>query len=1592
MAGNLSDQVLLQNQINKIIKDRNTLIKQQNSLMTKQAKLAHAVAEAAKGKGLGELNKALKSTNNEARQLNQNLPAAANQMRDMGSAASESADKLDQFNKRAIAMGAVLGGLRGLKKGIGALKSIVSGTFKVLGTFVTTIFNIGKAIISIPFKIFGALVSMSQQMGSPAFRQALEEVRASFGAIGRTKVREQIYSLRKQIGGLSIESNVLGLTFGRIFGYGPEGMAKAAKENLELANHLGGSFLGLADRLKTSGKLLVFFRKGMGFTTEQQATLIKLTEKSGGVFEDRMENLAKLTDAAADGFNLSSKEVGKTVGLMFDDVKTFGNFTDKQMINMATQSRRLGVDLKALQRVASGFDDYEKAQKNVAFLNRSFGMTVDTMKLFREQDPVKRIQMLQKSFKATGRDINKMQRQELEYFANAAEMSEKDAKIIFAKKNLEMDYNAVKKVTNKAEKKSVTTAQVLLKLSKQIERVFGSGGQKSKGFFDKLIHGFGRGIYYTTEFRQVMYNLRRSLMLTGITGRTMGRNFVKHFPGVKQLLGALADFFDPKKFLPTLRQMNRHMKEFYLNLGQGKTVSESLDILLMRMKRTFVDFYGGKGGAIEQMKKAFDIIATLVINLKLEIMSRVVDAASSGLDAFGDVLSMMMMNPNAVIGGAAEAGGGMFADRFGKSANKLLSKVKFKLMPAVKRNAPVIFDALMKLLELARGYIMKNADKIGQMMLEMYMLSFKLKLSAMKAVFGGGLETALIGGAVMFAPAIGGALSMIVSGIMMRGMAKAAATSAVAAATGTGVAAKAGLGASMAKMGGGLVRGIGGALRTAITFGGRVSGPIGMAITAAVMTIGGGVYHAFKAKKGQSRFVEAGKGMVSGLVYGITMGMVSHEDLWGKYFEDPLSQALYDLERGGGHYGKMAAKSVRNIQKSSADLIKHNKLLADFAKNSAKLGKLMYDPDNKEDRQMDAFIKSNRDKINKLSVAKKTQSEELALALHGEEGALTYLSTHYDNMADYDLDGDSPEFALFRKIMSPDGAFYKRQSRETKAMLRKLRDSGGDMDDAFFEGTKYSNDHLRNSKIREGIDAFRANTTAEIKRLEREHNALAGSGKGSLIQGYVDFAMSGSGGHQTERQALSRYYSYQRKHYAGLLAQGSVTEDEMNKKLKVIVDRLDKSKAKIKAKVTRSHIDGVMKQLTADYADPITGEIPQGLNMPGIRKQAEEMIAAALQSGDLSKITSEALREKIAKQMKALGEGSVLDKAQSKKLDALEAAKTTVERIKALSSIPDELKELSKKLKGLDEKKIKAKVDQLFKTAKIIAEAVNAGSNTHLKKLIDSPIDMQTVRELTTRLDLITKISSAVRGAVGTAIPGKSRINDRVGLIAHTITKIAEKFGKKEIKAAIKLFKSNDFTPAETMLRDTGKMAKQVIEVTSKSLASKKTITTYVNRLYDAVEGFAGVFTDVYSLVKFAPVTTFQSAILTMTQAQQLGNSIPKFASGYSRKVQAAKSVLAGVTDMLDDVTESVNKANLTGTVDLIQAMNAGGELKMSLDSNTNLNATIVLKVSAEELGKAIVATPMTHNGKTGDYISTQHFPSGIGRKKSGQSLGSHGE
>ena len=568
----LSDQLRIQQQINKVLTDRQSLLKANADLLSQQVSISQQMCDAMSGTGLKEAEKTLRRTSTSAKEAAAGVRNLGGEFKSAEKQAKDAAEEMDRMYKKAILVGSAVGALKGLRLGFGMLKNIVGGAFRVLSSFTSGLFKVGKAILTIPLKIFGGLVDMAQGMGSPVFLQALEEVRKTFGDIatgsGRA-LRNSAFEIKREFNSLTKSSSGMGASFGRVFGYGQEGLAAALKFNAELATELGGSFAGMKDKIKGNFAELAIYRKGLGLTAKQQAMFMKMTDKAGGDFMARFKSISSMAIKVGKNFGYSSKEIGQTIGKMFENVKVFGGFTDKQLVSMAVQSKRLGIELDGLVSVAEGFDDYDEAAKSVGNLHRVFGMQVDTMKLFNEQDPAARIQQLQKAFKEAGNSVEGMSRQQLKYLAANAKVSEEEAKLIFSKKGLEEGYDKVKKKTNKAASKEMKMAKVMLNLSKQIERVFGSGGKKYKGFFDAFTSGFGEGVVRTREFRKVLRNINRSLKITRRAGRNVGRAFVKHFPGVKTFLGALADFFNPRKFAPMAREMTKEIEKFFKALRPG---------------------------------------------------------------------------------------------------------------------------------------------------------------------------------------------------------------------------------------------------------------------------------------------------------------------------------------------------------------------------------------------------------------------------------------------------------------------------------------------------------------------------------------------------------------------------------------------------------------------------------------------------------------------------------------------------------------------------------------------------------------------------------------------------------------------------------------------------------------------------------------------------------------------------------------------------------------------------------------------------------------------------------------------------------------
>jgi len=124
--------------------------------------------------------------------------------------------------------------------------------------------------------------------------------------------------------------------------------------------------------------------------------------------------------------------------------------------------------------------------------------------------------------------------------------------------------------------------------------------------------------------------------------------------------------------------------------------------------------------------------------------------------------------------------------------------------------------------------------------------------------------------------------------------------------------------------------------------------------------------------------------------------------------------------------------------------------------------------------------------------------------------------------------------------------------------------------------------------------------------------------------------------------------------------------------------------------------------------------------------------------------------------------------AEEAKLQELEAAASTVARIKALSGIPEELKELEKKLAGINEAKIKQQASTLVNSAKTISAAMN---NAVTESGLDSGDGRHTINALVmTQMEQVGLVRELIGKVVDNPIPGEAKQTERINLLKHGIT------------------------------------------------------------------------------------------------------------------------------------------------------------------------------------------------------------------------------
>lgn len=617
-------------------------------------------------------------------------------------------EQLGKSSKVAKAGVIALGGAFNLLgKAIKGVGSIIGGIFDVLSTVVGAIKSIIGSVIDRVSDAFEMMVSLSDQVKDRMFEaaQAIEKVKETFGNLEKGSGKE-ISGFVKKVMGMYSPGAVR-----QIFG----SITEAADYALGLASSSAEMASLLSDQLDNNATKIAMFAKGLGQTTEDFKAVMDMAYTTGESIDSIQESMLKFSQGIGNRLNLNVKVLSKNLLLAAKDVKHFGKATVQSMAESAAYATRMGVSLDKIVGVLDKFDTFEDAANNVSKLSQAFGVNLDTMKLVEADTTEERIEMLKDSFNAAGKSLDSLSRRELSYAASLIGTDEATLKNVLSNKNQANSLDDIKNASAATAKQTRSTADIMDEAMKGVAMTLKKIERQSTGFFDVFLDGISEGIFLSGPFQKVLANLAMALDAVFMAGKQLGMIIVSTFPGLKQMLDALAKFFDPKKIGELFGGFTTTFEKFFKNLKNGTgDVKDLFKDLFNNIKSYFIkqgpagrEFLNGVSefwGAIKQ------IIATAILGIgdviaeglsfiadffegkrKLPNGKDILASAKGGLGKVGKELSP--------IGEAAMASFGKIGEQF----SRIWAPLKESLITSLKEGIDYLWEYLKQKISENKG-------------------------------------------------------------------------------------------------------------------------------------------------------------------------------------------------------------------------------------------------------------------------------------------------------------------------------------------------------------------------------------------------------------------------------------------------------------------------------------------------------------------------------------------------------------------------------------------------------------------------------------------------------------------------------------------------------------------------------------------------------------------------------------------------------------------------------------------------------------------------------------------------------------------------
>jgi len=592
-----------------------------------------------------------------------------------------------------------------LGKAVKGAASIIGGMFDVFTSMLGAIPAIIGGIINFANKMFDSMVQGSEDVRQHMFevRKALEKVKEKFGDTSK--------------GSAADIKSFVATAVGMYNRFGDSIFASAEDASsfaLELAG-TGEMATILSDQLKESSKEIIKFAKGLGTTGEESIALMNMAYSSGTDLVEIYKDIGQFSQGMASRLGLNAKVLSKNIQMAAKDVKHFGKATVQAMSESAAYAAKMGVSLDKIVGVLDKFDTFEDAANNVSKLSQAFGVNLDTMKLVEAETPEERLEMLKDSFNAAGKSLDNLSRRELNYAASLIGLDEAATKNLLSAKNQTNSLNDVKDASASVANETKSMGDVLKQVTKDIAMNLKQLTRETKGFFDTFIDGILTGIERTPEMQKIFKNISQALDAVFIAGNKLGAAFVNAFPGVKKMLDALGQFFNPKMIGDMFNGFTASFEKFFKSLRTG---TGDVRDLFKDLSKNLTDYFTAQGPAgsefLQGLKDFWNaikqVIATAILGIgdviaeglsfiadffegkrKLPNGKDILASAKGGLGKVGEELSP--------IGEAAMASFGKIGEQFAR----IWAPLKESLITSLKEGIDYLWEYLKQKISENKG-------------------------------------------------------------------------------------------------------------------------------------------------------------------------------------------------------------------------------------------------------------------------------------------------------------------------------------------------------------------------------------------------------------------------------------------------------------------------------------------------------------------------------------------------------------------------------------------------------------------------------------------------------------------------------------------------------------------------------------------------------------------------------------------------------------------------------------------------------------------------------------------------------------------------